>query len=250
MKNDYLWDGSGEVDPEVEELERTLRGLRHRNRPLDLPKARSTDWQLIAVAAVVLIALTVGLFLYLSHSRVVPGSALQSGTPSVDAAVTANQESDQGRQEPSDTRENALSNRKERDKTRRQNYRVALKSPPVVTFPQPALDLRFGRHIESSQLLLRAFRNLPARRRAIDVSYARQRSRFLLQQNILLRRNAETEGNLPAEDILGGLEPLLLDIANLPDRPRASDVAAIKQRIERKEMIAALQVYSTAGGTN
>ena len=32
MNDDYLWDGSGEPDPEVQKLESALRGLRH-NRP-------------------------------------------------------------------------------------------------------------------------------------------------------------------------------------------------------------------------
>jgi hypothetical protein len=112
------------------------------------------------------------------------------------------------------------------------------------------LDLRIGRHIENSQLLLRAFRNINEDEKVIDVWYERQRSRLLLQQNILLRRNAEAEGNLPVQEMLEELEPLLLDIANLPGKPRHSDVAIVKERIEKKEMIASLQVYSTIASSN
>lgn len=40
MKDDYLWDRSGEPDAEVERLEGTLGRLRHRPRPLELPRSR------------------------------------------------------------------------------------------------------------------------------------------------------------------------------------------------------------------
>ncbi len=43
MRDDYLWDGSGEPDPEIQKLEATLGGLRH-NRPApafpEIPKTR------------------------------------------------------------------------------------------------------------------------------------------------------------------------------------------------------------------
>src|SRR5262245_59795226 len=38
MSDDYLWDKSGEPDPEIEKLERTLRPLGHDDRPLALPE--------------------------------------------------------------------------------------------------------------------------------------------------------------------------------------------------------------------
>jgi len=37
MSDDYLWDKSGEPDPEVEKLERSLARLAHREGPLELP---------------------------------------------------------------------------------------------------------------------------------------------------------------------------------------------------------------------
>src|SRR5258705_10390661 len=38
MNDDYLWDKSGEPDPEIAKLERTLSGLGHDDRPLELPE--------------------------------------------------------------------------------------------------------------------------------------------------------------------------------------------------------------------
>src|SRR5687767_14019052 len=41
MSDDYLWDKSGEPDPAIEKLERTLGALGHREAPLDLPEPAS-----------------------------------------------------------------------------------------------------------------------------------------------------------------------------------------------------------------
>ena len=105
------------------------------------------------------------------------------------------------------------------------------------------------RHFEKTQLLLRSFRNAAVATdsddgKSVDVTYEKQMSRRLLYQNILLRRNAEMKGNLPAEEALNSIEPFLLDIANLPDRPSSDDLDDIRERLQRRELIAALQVYS------
>jgi len=81
MKDDYLWDGSGEPDPEVQKLENLLGRYRH-NRPApafdsiapNVPVRRPWNFgnfglsmRLAAVAAVLLVA--VGLFFYLGPSN-------------------------------------------------------------------------------------------------------------------------------------------------------------------------------------
>jgi hypothetical protein len=55
MSDDYLWDGTGEPDADVQRLERLLGPLRHQARPLRLPARRPTVW-LAAAAALVLAA--------------------------------------------------------------------------------------------------------------------------------------------------------------------------------------------------
>jgi hypothetical protein len=102
------------------------------------------------------------------------------------------------------------------------------------------------RHFEKAQLMLRSFRNASAARNlsATDLAYERQLSRRLLTQNILLRRDAEMKGNMPAEEALSSLEPFLLDIANLPDQPSPGELGAIRERLQRKELIASLQISS------
>ena len=118
---------------------------------------------------------------------------------------------------------------------------------PAGREEDPAAGSRFpldpARHFEMAQLLLRAVRNADGEA-AGELAYEKRQSRRLLTQNILLRRDAETKGNLPAEEMLGALEPLLLDIANLPDRPAPDALREIRERIARQEMIAALQPYA------
>ena len=77
MKDDYLWDGSGEPDPEVQKLEKTLGRYRH-NQPApqfdqvaETPKVKrpwnffdlSWEYQLGVVAASLLLAVTAFLFM-------------------------------------------------------------------------------------------------------------------------------------------------------------------------------------------
>jgi hypothetical protein len=96
-------------------------------------------------------------------------------------------------------------------------------------------------HLENAQLLLRAFRNAePA-----NLAYEKRQARKLVFDNILLRREAEAKGNLPVEEALNSLEPLLLDIANLPAKASRSDVQMIRERIQKQEIIATLQIVGT-----
>jgi hypothetical protein len=93
MKDDYLWDGSGEPDPEVQKLETALGRYRH-NQPAPAfdqvaetrPRRQRTrffsfrfSWQLAAVAATLLLAAT--LFYFLRR----PNLGVDSG-PSWDVA--------------------------------------------------------------------------------------------------------------------------------------------------------------------
>ncbi len=103
-------------------------------------------------------------------------------------------------------------------------------------------------HFEKSETLLRAFRNvrLNEPRTATDVGYERKRAQQLVYQNMMLRREADAAGDVETASLLENLEPILLDIANLPDRPTEDAVRAIRARIERKNIVALLQVNSAA----
>jgi hypothetical protein len=107
-------------------------------------------------------------------------------------------------------------------------------------------DSETARHIEKAQLLLRAFRNATSRgnARAFDIDYEKEMSRELVYKNIVLRRDAEVRNNYPVEEVLASLEPLLLDIANLPASPSRNEMRSIAERIEKTEIVATLQVHS------
>ncbi|HEY6271820.1 MAG TPA: FecR domain-containing protein [Terriglobales bacterium] len=80
MKQDYLWDGSGEPDPEVQKLEEVLGRLRHRSpvpvfpeltRPASrwFPRSLAPRWAFAAAALVVAVA---GIMLLRDETRVIP----------------------------------------------------------------------------------------------------------------------------------------------------------------------------------
>lgn len=110
------------------------------------------------------------------------------------------------------------------------------------------LESMTARHLEQSELLLRAFRNVRTAKvgQAPDINHERQRAQKLLYQNILVRREADAKGDVQVATLLGSLEPILLDIANLRAKPRNEDVVAIKERVERKSLVPLLQINSAA----
>jgi hypothetical protein len=109
-----------------------------------------------------------------------------------------------------------------------------------------------ARHIEQTQNLLRSIRNVPTADsdEEIDVTYDKALSRRLLNENVVLRRDAEMKAKFPTKTLLADLEPFLIDIANLPDHARAEDVRVIKERVQKTEIVAALLDYQDRGTNN
>jgi putative zinc finger protein len=103
-------------------------------------------------------------------------------------------------------------------------------------------------HFERAETLLRAFRNvrLEDPDAASEVRYERTRAKQLIYQNMMLRREADIAGDVQIASLLDSLEPILLDIANLPDQPDDDTVRVIRERVQRKNIVALLQVNSTA----
>jgi hypothetical protein len=105
MKEDYLWDKTGEPDPEIQELEQLLGTLRYQPRPLDIPAGlapkleRKFPSRLLAIAATIAIMLLgVGLWFGLQRdepaklAEVESNPAMKSGSPEA-VAVQPNAES-------------------------------------------------------------------------------------------------------------------------------------------------------------
>ncbi len=107
-------------------------------------------------------------------------------------------------------------------------------------------------HIEQSKILLRSIKNVQITDtdEEIDVTYDKALSRRLLNENVVLRRDAEMKAKFPTKTLLADLEPFLIDIANLPDRARPQDVREIKERVQKTEIVAALLDYQDRGANN
>lgn len=103
-------------------------------------------------------------------------------------------------------------------------------------------------HFEKSETLLLAFKNIRLNEAGsgTEVSYERKRAQQLVMQNMMLRREADAAGDVQIASLLESLEPILLDIANLPDKPNEDAVRVIRERVERKNIVALLRVNSTA----
>lgn len=102
-------------------------------------------------------------------------------------------------------------------------------------------------HFEKSELLLRAFRNVRATETGTpaEIAYERNQAQQLIIRNMMLKREADASGDVQVASLLENLEPILLDIANLPDGADADDIRVINERVERKNIVALLQVNST-----
>ena len=265
MKDDYLWDGSGEPDPDIEELEKALGSYRYQARPLDarfeqqLRARRPFFWLKYAAAAMIVMALA-GAWLLIPRNLsetelhailktppqlILPG--VVDSAPNHSAMTSGNTPTSTSRRSTV-----AIHLKKHAPKTERDmleqppaNETATVASEVAIASPivNPFVDADTARHIERAQGLLRSFRNSEGGA-AFDLSYERQSARQLLAKNVLLRRAAEARGNLPVSDLLGSLEPFLLDIANLADAPVPDEVRTIKARMEKKEIITALQVYA------
>ncbi len=134
------------------------------------------------------------------------------------------------------------------DKTKGPRRQPHLVDDPGVLFTDAAYtgleDKETASHLDQAQKLLVSFRSLPTDDdQEVDVSYEKTESRRLLNENVVLRRDAEATGKFPTKSVLGSLEPFLIDIANLPDKAPASEVRQIKDRVQRTEIVAELRSY-------
>ncbi|HEX8499531.1 MAG TPA: zf-HC2 domain-containing protein [Pyrinomonadaceae bacterium] len=117
---------------------------------------------------------------------------------------------------------------------------VAASARPL---PDPS-EKEVARHVEQTQMLLRSIKNAPANgAAAVDVAYEKNLSRKLLAEGATLRLEAEVRGDRETRQVLDRIEPFLLDIANLRDRPSREEVRSIGERVRQNDIVAALEVY-------
>lgn len=113
-------------------------------------------------------------------------------------------------------------------------------------------EAAFNRHIEKCEMVLRSFRNAVSETygSGFDISYERRLSKELLNNSVKFRREAQSQGNLPIENLLVDLEAILGDIIRLRKNATSSDANLIKGRIQESLIIPKLQIQSSIAETS
>ena len=95
MNDDYLWDKSGEPDPQIQQLEEILGTLRYQPKPLNLPHRRNYLAWLAIAASVAIALLAAGLWLGLRNQEAsIPTVAItQPEAPIIGPALSVATES-------------------------------------------------------------------------------------------------------------------------------------------------------------
>jgi negative regulator of sigma E activity len=220
--------------------------------------ARRLQWsfgtQAVAFATLLIVAAIIGLLIYQNSNTREPEQrlAVQTPTPVPSASVEQKQPEAEASPKP---------NKGAEETTPRRAPSTPVKKP-IVREPKPGeqfasvpdrvrsadAETMTAMHFEKSETLLRAFRNVRLNEpdTAAEVGYERKRAQQLVYQNMMLRREADAAGDVQVSSLLETLEPILLDIANLPDKPDENAVRVIRDRVERKNIVPLLRVNSTA----
>lgn len=219
--------------------------------------ARRRQWSFgpaaVTFAALLIVAALVGFLVYRNSNTRRPQEQLASQTPSPAPSSTVQQDKqppqpeaspspNKGKEESSPRR---VPSTPKRPLVREPKPGEQFASIPVPVRPADAQTMT-AMHFEKSETLLVAFRNvrLDEPGAAAEVSHERKRAKQLVLQNMMLRREADAAGDVQTSSLLESLEPILIDIANLPDRPKPDAVRVIRQRVERKNIVPLLRVNS------
>jgi len=109
------------------------------------------------------------------------------------------------------------------------------------------LEPETSKHLGQTQMLLRSVRNADLETHS-GLDFERDLARELLSRNRLLRRRAALKNDTRTEKLLSAIEPLLLDIANLPGEPEPDEMYSLKELIRDQQIIAELQLYVGKSG--
>ncbi len=217
--------------------------------------------QAIAFATLLIVGAIIGLIIYQSKRAPAPSETALVQTPSpVPPASVAPDKQPSRDASPEPVKDTKQPN-KDTKETQSPRRAAPVKRPPVrepkpgeqfAAIPERArsadAETMTAIHFEKSETLLRAFRNVRMNEpgAAAEVGYERKRAQQLIVQNMMLRREADAAGDVQISSLLESLEPILIDIANLPDKPDSDAVRVIRERVERKNIVGLLQVNSTA----
>ena len=216
--------------------------------------ARGLQWnfgtQAVAFATLLIVAAIIGLLAYQNSNQREPKElAVVQQTPSPMPVASVEPSRSPEAKESPESQAQPSPNKGNEEKPRPAKRPLVREPKPGEQFaaiPEPVrsadAETMTAMHFETSERLLLAFKNV----RVDDVSYERKRAKQLVFQNMLLKREADAAGDAQISSLLENLEPILIDIANLPDKPDENAVRAIRERVERKNIVGLLRVNSTA----
>lgn len=101
-----------------------------------------------------------------------------------------------------------------------------------------------GDHFDRSERMLLEVANSD-RNSGVDVSSQQVIAEELIDQNRIFRQTASKSEQGEIAEVLGDLEPILLDIARGPSQLTASDLQEIQKRIESKGLVFKLRVIGS-----
>ena len=206
----------------------------------------SFGFSLATAAALIVIALVIGMA-YMRTQKPEPNKVLAETPRPITVTSPEPKQVPKGDQAEPGNRDFVASNGSSARKQRPIRHSTIDQSDVLSadTGYQDLDDQDTANHIEQTQNLLRSIRNVEVNDndQEIDVTYDKAVSRRLLNENIVLRRDAEMKAKFPTKALLSDLEPFLIDIANLPDQAKPDDVRAIKERVQKTEIVAALIGY-------
>ncbi|HEU5131317.1 MAG TPA: zf-HC2 domain-containing protein [Pyrinomonadaceae bacterium] len=213
----------------------------------------------VAFATLLIVAAIIGLLMYQSSNTRTNENHLAVQTPTPVPTASEPQKQPEPEASPAPNKGN------EETAPRRSPSPAPPKKQPPVREPKPGeqfasipstpdtvrsadTQTMTALHFEKSETLLVAFRNVRLNDpgTANEVAYERKRAQQLVLQNMMLRREADASGDVQSSSLLESLEPILIDIANLPDKPDQDAVRVIRERVERKNIVPLLRVNSTA----
>lgn len=167
MKDDYLWDKSGEPDPEIKKLEEILGTLRYQPQPLELPQdlritRKRNHFPLLAIAATVIVALLAGIiWLNLKTNEQSQNQQAKSpvtpAPPKEKVVVTTGEKSEPVPFKPT---ENVATNRKPRNRTSLSSLKKREREEALAAKEQVLLALRLTS--EKLNMIQRKTQSTPA----------------------------------------------------------------------------------------
>ena len=243
------------IEPQVQNraLKKILTGPRR-------APARGLQWnfgtQALAFATLLIVAAIIGFVAYQnSNQRDLKDVAkvVQNPSPMPVASVEPSQ-SPEVKESPEPQPSPNKGNEEKPRPVKRPIVREPKPGEQFAAIPEPErarsadAETMTAMHFETSERLLLAFKNVRLNEAgaAEEVGYERKRAKQLVLQNMLLKREADAAGDVQISSLLENLEPILIDISNLPDRPNEKAVRAIRERVERKNIVGLLRVNSTA----